>query len=93
MMRSRYSAYALGEVAYLLKSWHPMGRPKSLQLDPEQRWLSLEILGRTAGGILDERGTVEYRARYTANGVRGEQTENSIFVREGRQWLYVGAAT
>ncbi len=91
-MRSRYSAYALGEIQYLLRTWHPVGRPKSLQLDPDQKWLSLEILGRTAGGMLDTRGTVHYRARYSENGIRGEQTENSLFTREGKQWLYVGVA-
>lgn len=92
-MRSRYSAFVVGNVDYLLATWHPIGRPSSLELDPDIRWLGLTIVGRTGGGMLEERGTVDFRARYSVDGVRGEQAENSLFVRENRAWLYVGAAT
>jgi SEC-C motif-containing protein len=91
-MRSRYSAFVVGDVAYLLASWHPAERPASLELDSERRWLGLEILARERGGMLDRTGTVEFRARYSSHGVRGEQHEVSAFARDGRRWLYVGAA-
>jgi SEC-C motif-containing protein len=92
-MRSRYSAFVVGNVEYLLATWHPVGRPATLELDTDIRWLGLSIVGRTGGGMLEERGTVDFRARYSVDGVRGEQAENSLFVRENRAWLYVGAAT
>jgi len=90
-MRSRYSAYVLGEVAYLLKTWHPTTRPTALELDPEVRWYRLDILSRTGGGMLDTRGTVEFRAHYRSDGIADQQHENSAFVRDNGAWLYVNA--
>jgi SEC-C motif-containing protein len=90
-MRSRYSAYVLGNVPYLLASWHPSTRPAELELDPAQRWLSLEILGRQRGGMLDRDGTVHFRARWVFNGQRGAQEENSRFLRVDGRWVYVDA--
>lgn len=92
-MRSRYSAYVVGDAEYLLDTWHPSTRPKALDLDPHTRWMSLEIRSRSAGGLLDTTGTVEFVARYRADGARGEQHENSRFVRENRRWFYVGEQT
>jgi SEC-C motif-containing protein len=89
LMRSRYSAFVRGDVRYLLASWHPDTCPDSLELDPDQRWTSLEIVRRDRGGPLDSRGEVEFRARFRRNGVRGEQHERSRFVRLGRSWLYL----
>ena len=34
LMRSRYSAFAVGDAGYLLRTWHPSGRPQALTLDP-----------------------------------------------------------
>jgi SEC-C motif domain protein len=99
LMRSRYAAFAVGEAAYLLTTWHPLTRPRTLQLDPAQRWFSLEILGTSRGGMLDTEGTVEFRAHYRTAGEAAaagqaraaEQHEVSRFVREGGRWLYVSA--
>lgn len=88
-MRSRFSAYALGEVGYLLSSWHPSTRPASLELDPEMRWYRLDILGRGRGGPLDSEGTVDFAAFFRSDAGPGEQREHSRFVRQGGQWLYV----
>jgi hypothetical protein len=33
LMRSRYSAFAVGDAGYLLRTWHPSGRPQNLSLD------------------------------------------------------------
>jgi SEC-C motif-containing protein len=90
-MRSRYSAFAIGDTDYLLRTWHPRTRPQQLSLDPAQRWAGLEILGKTGGGLLQTTGTVEFRASYRRGKQRGEQHENSTFVRENGLWLYVEA--
>jgi SEC-C motif-containing protein len=90
-MRSRFSAFATADVAYLLASWHPTTRPARLDLDPDQRWTWLEILGRTAGGLFDAEGTVEFRAHYRDGRGRGAQHENSTFRRENGSWLYLAA--
>jgi SEC-C motif-containing protein len=91
LMRSRYSAYAVGDVAYLSATWHPSTRPDDLELDPAVRWYRLDILGTTRGGMLDTRGTVEFVARWKSPGETGQQHENSTFVKLGPQWVYVDA--
>src|ERR1700712_1217354 len=63
LMRSRYSAFVRGDSPYLLATWHPSTRPAMLDLDPEQRFFSLEIVSRTGGGMLEKTGTVEFVAR------------------------------
>jgi SEC-C motif-containing protein len=89
-MRSRYSAFALGESAYLLHSWHPRTRPDTLTLEPGLRWERLEIVDTRAGGPLHTHGTVEFRAHYrAADGRRGMLHETSRFVRDGGRWTYL----
>jgi SEC-C motif-containing protein len=89
LMRSRFSAFALGDVAYLLRTWHPSTRPASLELDPELRWYRLDVLRTERGGLLDTQGLVEFRAHYRSPGGSGVQAETSRFVREDGDWLYV----
>ena len=90
LMRSRYTAYVVGDVDYLLATWHPSTRPATLELDPDIAWRSLEIVRTERGGPLDREGVVEFAARYRADGQPGAQREVSRFVRDGR-WLYVDA--
>ncbi|MCC3291885.1 MULTISPECIES: YchJ family protein [unclassified Arthrobacter] len=89
LMRSRYSAFATGNVPYLLATWHPDHRPANLELDAGIEWRRLDILSTSGGGPLDNTGTVEFRAHYREDGQRGTQQERSSFVRERGQWLYV----
>lgn len=92
LMRSRYSAFAVGDERYLLSSWHPRTRPASLDLDPDLRWYRLDILSTRQGGLLDSEGIVEFRAFYRSADGRGEQHEVSRFTRDGRDWKYLDAA-
>jgi SEC-C motif domain protein len=91
LMRSRYSAYVVGDAAYLLQSWHPRTRPAELDLDPDLRWYRLDVLATNRGGLLDDVGTVEFRAYHRSASGRGDQHEVSRFVREGRAWRYLDA--
>ena len=66
LMRSRYSAYALGgHGAYLLASWHPDSRPllsaAALSVR-ELHWQNLQVLDYWQQG---NRGTVEFIATFT----------------------------
>ena len=88
LMRSRYAAFARGLPTYLLETWHPTTRPRSLVLDPEQEWVSLAVL-EAAGGLLDSEGVVEFRARWRHSGASGVLHERSRFVRENGRWLYL----
>jgi SEC-C motif-containing protein len=89
-MRSRFSAFAVNDAAYLLRTWHSTTRPPRIEFDPDQRWSRLDILGTTGGGLLDADGTVEFRARYSQHGQPGVLRENSRFVRHQGRWVYLG---
>nr|WP_243850536.1 YchJ family metal-binding protein [Modestobacter marinus] len=89
LMRSRYSAYAVGDAGYLLRTWHSTTRPRTLDLEPAVRWTGLEVLATSGGTLLAPEGTVEFRAHHRAGGVRGAQHERSRFTREDGQWRYV----
>ena len=85
LMRSRYSAFVVGDPAYLLATWHPRTRPHTLELDPDVRWTGLEIVATTGGSMLDTEGTVAFRA----SRVDGVQSERSRFRRENGRWFYL----
>lgn len=84
-MRSRYTAFVIIDEAYLLWTWHPETSPGPLELDPEQRWTGLEVLVTTGGGLVDQEGTVEFRASSSA----GVLHERSRFARVDGRWVYV----
>ncbi len=88
-MRSRFSAFAVRDEAYLLRTWHPTTRPAAVGLDPAVRWLGLEVLDSTDGGPFGGEGIVEFRARYAKAGRMGELHERSRFVRHHNAWTYV----
>ena len=81
LMRSRYSAYALGHLDYVLITWHPRTRPASIS----ERGLTWTGLAVTADG----EDWVEFSAHYrTADGTVGTMTEHSLFERRAGRWFY-----
>ena len=84
-MRSRYSAYVLGLISYLLATWHPSTSPGELELSPV-KWLGLEVRHAQATG---DAGVVEFVARLRDNGRGVRLHEVSRFVREEGAWLYI----
>jgi SEC-C motif-containing protein len=90
-MRSRFTAFALGNARYLLDTWHLTTRPRELQLDEDVHWYRLDIIDRVRGGLLDANGIVEFEAWFRHDGARGSQRERSRFVREGGKWWYLDA--
>src|SRR5215204_3087456 len=89
LMRSRFTAFAIGAREYLVATWHPSTRPSSLELDPAMRWYRLDVIRTERGGPLDRMGSVEFRAYYRAGAERGELHETSSFVREDDGWRYL----
>ena len=85
LMRSRYSAYVLGLIDYLLATWHPSTSPGELALSPV-KWLGLEVRHAQATG---DAGVVEFVARYRESGRGARMHEVSRFVRERGCWLYI----
>ena len=85
LMRSRYSAYVLGLIDYLLATWHPATAPGELELPP-LKWLGLEVLLAQSTA---QAGVVEFVARCRENGRAQRMHETSRFVREQGRWYYV----
>ena len=85
LMRSRYSAYVIGLLDYLLATWHASSSPGDLELPPV-KWLGLEVRhAQTAG----DAGVVEFVARCKEGGRAQRMHETSRFVREDDRWYYI----
>ncbi|MDI5969222.1 YchJ family metal-binding protein [Streptomyces sp. SL13] len=89
LMRSRYSAFVVGDTAYLLRTWHPSTRPPALELDTGLRWQRLEIVATEGGGPFHSEGVVEFRAHYRQAGRNGAMCERSRFSHLDGAWVYV----
>ncbi|MGO1637808.1 MAG: YchJ family protein [Ancrocorticia populi] len=85
LMRSRYSAFALGLEDYVLSTWEPRYRPEGAEIDPEIQWRRLVILDTEDFG---DTATVEFRAHWRNKMERGIMHERSSFVREDGRWFY-----
>jgi SEC-C motif domain protein len=88
LMRSRYSAYTLDLLDYLLATWHPRTRPATLQPnEPGLKWLGLTV---TAHEVQDaDHATVAFVARSKLGGRAHRLQECSRFVREHGRWYYL----
>ena len=89
LMRSRYSAFVVGQQQYLLDTWHPKTRPSRVRLDDDQRWLGLKIRSVNAGGAADDAGTVEFVARFKVGGRGHRLHEISRFEKIDGRWYYL----
>lgn len=90
LMRSRYTAFALGRADYLQHTWDDAHRPRRLDLDEGTTWLGLEILD--APPATGDHAEVEFVARFRGPGPRGREQrlhERSRFVRQDGRWFYV----
>lgn len=84
-MRSRYSAFVVGEEDFLFTTWHPRTRPEDVSVDRTRSWTRLEIVETVDGGPGDQEGVVEFVAHHAG----GRQHERSRFARRAGHWVYV----
>lgn len=89
LMRSRYSAYALGETDHLWRTWHPRTRPGRVTDRDALTWLGLVVEDVVDGGEDDDDGVVQFAATYDGPDGRHVLRERSRFVRRGGRWVYV----
>ncbi len=94
LMRSRYSAYARGEIPYLLESTHPDHRADQDEdgirdWSLNSQWHGLEILAVEGGGEADAEGQIEFVAEYTHEGERRRHHERATFGRADGAWKLV----
>jgi len=93
LMRSRYSAYALGNGAYLEKT---LSTDQKADFNAEEveanathtKWQGLEIRQTSGGGEKDEKGTVEFVARYREGNQSAVHHELAFFKREEGKWVF-----
>jgi len=88
LMRSRYSAYVVGAIDYLVDTTHLSTRKNHKRKDIENwskstKWVGLEIVEATTS-------TVEFIATFEGeNNSIEPHHEKSTFVLEGGKWYYV----
>ena len=93
LMRSRYTAYALGNDDYVLATWDEATRPAVLFEEGEARpkWISLRVTD--AKPVADGADTGEVTFTATARTSQGAMrlTERSLFRKTDGRWVYVRA--
>lgn len=95
LMRSRYTAFTMGDGDYLMKSHHSSTRPLSekkaiVKWAKSVEWIKLEIINKTFGRENDIEGTVEFIAHFKDKGTARFIHENSRFEKEKGVWMYLG---
>lgn len=94
LMRSRFSAYALGKADYLIATRPEAKRPEENREElaaycKSVQAVSLKIVGKEKGGKNDDTGLVTFHASLQSNGRRTLHIETSTFARENGRWVYV----
>ncbi len=93
LMRSRYTAFALGQVDYLIATHHPTQRHPNerqqlVKSIKNTTWLGLRVLQTQQGQAEDRQGQVEFIAYYQ-DPKSGQIHERSRFVKQRERWFYV----
>ncbi len=98
LMRSRYAAYALAKVDYLMATTAAEEREKLDRADllaycKSMACVGLKILKTEGGAEGEETGTVLFHASLQHNGKRVLHRELSRFRKEEGKWVYVDGDT
>ena len=94
LMRSRYSAYALGAVDYLYKTSGPKVRKEfdaesSRKWAESATWTGIEILEETGGSATDQTGVVEFIAHYSVKESAFDHHERAEFEKINGEWRFI----
>jgi len=93
LMRSRFVAYAAGDMRYVRSTWHSSTRPTDVSDSDSMHWLRLEVIEATKEGDNSEQGYVEFKAYFvdssTPEARHGVMHERSRFIIEDDCWCYV----
>ena len=100
-MRSRYAAYALGKVGYIIQTTHPdspfqpknevVWRKELQQFCRETQFMGLQIVATAE--IDRQTATVTFRGILLQGGRDASFTEQSLFERVRGRWLYLKPLT
>ena len=94
-MRSRYTAHVKHDVAHLERSLSAEQRKTfdaaaARKWATSSEWLGLTIVRTELGGANDDKGAVEFTARFRMDGKEQEHVEAALFAREDGRWVYTG---
>jgi SEC-C motif-containing protein len=94
LMRSRYAAFAKGNIDYLKDTLLPetqddFNREETSKWANESEWTGLEVRKTEGGADGDEEGWVEFVARFRMNNQDYQHHETSRFARRDGRWWYV----
>ena len=94
-MRSRYTAYVVKNVDYLVRTTHPSAQTEDLAESirkwmRQAEWLKLHVVATEKGSEVDETGRVEFIAEYLTSTAPGRHRECSVFEKLDGKWYYVG---
>ena len=93
LMRARYTAYARGEIDFLMDSLHPDAAKDSDRKSTEvwaksADWQGLEILTVSGGKEKDDTGIVEFVAKFSIKGQLQRHHERAEFRRHRGSWTF-----
>ncbi|SFG64400.1 YchJ family protein [Neptunomonas qingdaonensis] len=93
LMRSRYTAFALGAIDYLIDTTVPEKRElidRAIVAEQIQftTWTGLTILNKEAGSKEDTQGVVEFEAAFETEDDQCILHERSSFYAKNGQWYY-----
>lgn len=93
LMRARYSAHDKVAVDFLFHSTHPDHRTNydhkgTKSWAEKSQWLGLEVITTHAGTATDDRGEVEFIARFRDKGVIRNHHERGHFAKVDGHWLF-----
>lgn len=93
-MRSRYSAYVLGRVEYLLDTTLPaqrdgMDREAIAQWSAQSTWLGLDVESAELIGGQPEHAFVTFTARWHDAEGEHRHRERSAFVQHEGRWFFI----
>lgn len=94
LMRSRYSAYVLGHIDYLLDTTLPaqqagLDRDAIAQWSTQSTWLGLEVENAEVFGGQPEHAFVTFVARWHDQGGEHSHRERSAFVQNEGRWYFI----
>ena len=87
LMRSRYSAYVMGNEHYLRETWVDENRPSGTIIEKNSplKWMGLKIIRHQEH---EDRAIVEFIASYKQNGRMQKLHEISRFIKKNGRWYY-----
>jgi SEC-C motif-containing protein len=94
LMRSRYTAYVVHAIDYIIDTCHEdtkktMNRKGIEKWSEEATWLGFKIIAVEGGGDGAHRGTVEFEACFEQKMLSKVHHEVATFEKIGDRWLYV----